>query len=167
MNINWDELNEFGDWVRTLQIILQEAVRSLQSSDIPARVAAQNALSRFIQESPNAIAGELDAIARKTIDDIFLQTTDEALNSIAARSADLSLHAKTVAAITDKAEQDAKSISLRAATKVITSTTQIIQDLGALRSAVRDDAEAADIAAKIDRAVKALNELVPLVMAVK
>lgn len=167
IDIDWDELKEFEDWVKTLHVLLQEAARSLQSDNIEARVATQKLLSQFIKESPNAIAGELDDIAKKALSDIFLQTTEEALGNIAARSADLSLHAKTIAAITEKAEQDANSIGFKAATKVIVSTTQIIQDLGALRSAVKDDADATDIATKIDRAVKALNELVPLAMAVK
>ena len=167
MSINWDSLNTFEDWAGALHELLAIATDSIKSGDLAERVKAQRNLNDFIIQSPNAIAGELDNIAKNAINDIFLTAVDEALASISSRTAQLAMHVKTVKAVTLEAENAAKSIRLERATQVIGTATKIIQDLNELKSTISDTEDDQKLAEKIDKAVKSIQELVPFVMAVR
>lgn len=167
MSINWDSLSTFEDWAGVLHELLATATGSITSGDITERVEAQKKLNDFIIQSPNAIAGELDNIAKNAINDIFITAIDEALASISSRTADLAIHVKTVKAVTQEAENAAKSIKLESATKVIGAATKIIQDLNNLKNAISDSEDDQELAEKIDNAVKSIQDLVPSVMAVR
>lgn len=167
MSINWDSLNTFEDWASALHELLTTATDSIKSGDVTERVEAQKQLNDFIIQSPNAVAGELDNIAKNAINDIFQTAVDEALASIPSRTADLAMHVKTVKAVTLAAVTAAKSIKLESATKVIGTATQIIRDLNDLKTAISESEDDQELAKKIDKAVKAIQDLVPSVMAVR
>lgn len=167
MSRNWDALITFEDWAKVLHELLGEARKAIHSGNIEKRVAVQEELSAFIMTSPNTLAAELDEIARKAITDIFKTTVDEALASLANRTAELATHIKVVNAVTLEAEQAARSIRLENATKVISSATAILRDLHELRQALTATKEDTLLAGKIDKTVKALQELIPLVMTIK
>lgn len=167
MSIDWDSLNTFEDWANVLHELLTTATNSIKSGNVSERVEAQNLLNDFIIHSPNAVAGELDTIAKNSINDIFLTAVDEALASISSRSADLAIYVKTVKAVTSEAEVAAKSIKLERATKVIGTATQIIRDLNDLKITISESEEDQSLAEKIDKTVKSIQELVPSVMAVR
>jgi len=166
MSRDWDSLNTFADWSKVLHELLAQASQAVQSRDIDKKVAAQEELNQFIMHSPNTISGQLDDIASKAVHDIFIVTTEEAISKISGRTAELTKHTKTVIAVTAEAEKAAKSIKLETATKVINSATTVIRDLAELRNAVRDSTDEQALAAKIDKAVKSIQDLVPHVMAV-
>jgi hypothetical protein len=167
MSINWDSLNRFEDWASALHELLAAATDSIMSGDVAERVEAQKELNNFIIQSPNAVAGELDNIAKGAINDIFQTAVDEALASISSRTAALAMHVKTVRAVTLETEAAAKSIKLESATKAIGAATQIIRDLNSLKTVLSDSEDDQELAEKIDRAVKSIQDLVPSVMAVK
>lgn len=167
MNIDWDTLQTFDDWSAALDRILGQARMALKSGDTPGRADVQQQLADYIAHSPNRLAAELDAIARRTMDDLVDSAIDDALGSLATRSAELSLHAKTIADIAGAAEQRARSIRLERARAVVDAATSTVQSLAGLRQSLGDAADDKLVADKIDKAVKAIHELVPLVMRVK
>ena len=167
MSRDWDSLNTFSDWSKTLHELLAEATTAIQSGDVGKRVAVQEELNRFIMHSPNTVAGQLDEIAGNAINDIFRTAVDEALASIGSRTAELSKHIKTVNAVAAEAESAAKSMRLETATKVINCATEVIRNLNDLKAAVANTQDEAALASKIDNAVTAIQDLVPSVMAVK
>jgi hypothetical protein len=167
MSIDWDSLNTFTDWSKTLHELLSQASQAIQSRDIDRKVGVQKELNQFIVHSPNDIARQLDDIASNAVTDIFNATFEDALSSIASRTSELTIHTKTVLAATKEAEKAAKSIRLETATKVIHSATEAVRDLASLRTAVSGTANEQALSTKIDRAVKSINDLVPLVMAVR
>jgi len=165
MSRNWDALDTFADWSGTLHELLAQATQAIQSGDIHRKVAVQDELNQFIMHSPNHIARQLDDIAGKAVHDIFIGVVGEALANIASRSAELSLHVKTVNAVTAEAQAAARSIRLEAANRVIDSATAAVRNLVALRDAVRNTTHEQVLATKIEKAVKALQDLVPSIMA--
>lgn len=60
----------------------------------------------------------------------------------------------------------AKSIRLETATKVIDSATTVIRDLAELKRAVRGTPDEQALSLKINRAIKSIQDLVPVVMTV-
>jgi hypothetical protein len=167
MNIDWDSLDTFDDWSGALDQILKQARAALQSSDEQQRADVQQSLADYIANSPNRIAAQLDVIARQTMDDLLNTAISDALANLAARSADLAMHAKTIADIADSADAKASSIRLAKARDVVDATTSTIQSLTGLRQTLGDGADDKVVADKIDKAVKAIHDLVPLVMRVK
>lgn len=167
MSIDFDSLDTFDDWSGALKKLLDQAAASIRSGDIAERVEAQRQLDDFTLESPNAIAAELDDIARKAIDDIFSATSDEALKSIASRSAELARHTKIIGGIAKQAQNAAKSIRLESAVKAIGTATQMIRDLHELKNVLSSAPDDLLVSAAIDKAVKAVQQVVPAVMAVK
>ena len=95
------------------------------------------------------------------------QAIDEALSSLSSRTADLALHAKLVFDIASDAEASAASIRLDKARQVIDSATSAILSLSDLRQTLGEAADDQAVVGKIDKAVKVIQELVPLVMRVK
>lgn len=167
MNIDFDSLETFDDWAGALQQILDQARTAVQSGDVQRRVEVQDLLAEFIGKSPNRIAKGLDDIARKAMDDMLGQAIDEALSSLSSRTADLALHAKLVFDIASDAEASAASIRLDKARQVIDSATSAIVSLSDLRQTLGEAADDQAVVGKIDKAVKVIQELVPLVMRVK
>lgn len=167
MNIDFDSLETFDDWAAALQQILDQARTAVQSVDVQRRVEVQDLLADFIGKSPNRIAKGLDDIARKTMDDMLAQAIDEALSSLASRTADLALHAKAISDIASNAEASAASIRLEKAKSVIDSATSAIVSLSDLRQTLGGAVEDQAVVGKIDKAVKVIQELVPLVMRVQ
>ncbi len=167
MSINWDSLSTFEDWAGTLHKLLATATDSIQSGDVTERVEAQKQLNDFIIQSPNAIAGELDNIAKNAINDIFKTALDEALAGISARTADLAMHVKTVKAVTSEAENRARSIRLESATRVIGTATQIIRDLNDLTTAISESEDEQELAGRIDNTLESIQALIPSVMAMR
>lgn len=166
MSKDWDSLNTFADWSKALHELLSQASQAVQSGDINKKVAVQEELNQFIMHSPNRFSNQLDEIASKAVDDIFITTTQEAISRIAGRTAELSKHTKTVIAVVEEAERAAKSIRLETATKVINSATIVVRDLADLKNAVRGSADEQALATKIDRAVKSIQDLVPIVISI-
>lgn len=166
MSRDWDSLNTFADWSGTLHELLDQASQALRTGDINQKVDVQETLNQFIMNSPNTIARQLDDIAGKAIHDIFITTVEEALSGIAGRKAELTMHIKTINAVTAEAEDTARSIRLEAAGQVIDSATTVVRNLGKLKTALSGTADEQALAAKIDKAVKSIQDLVPLVMAV-
>ena len=167
MKMDFDALNTFDDWAAALGQLLDAATASVRSGDIASRIDAQQQLNEFTLESPNAIAAELDDIARKAVDAIFSATAEEALKSIASRSAELTRHVKVIGGITEQAQKSAKSIRLENATKAIGGVTQTIRDLHELKTVMSASSEDKLLSDEIDKAIKAIQLLVPAVMAVK
>lgn len=167
MNIDFDSLETLDDWSEALQQILGGARTALQSGNVQNRVAVQELLAEFIGKSPNRIASALDDIARKAMDDMLDKAVEEALVGLSSRTADLALHAKAVSEIASSAEVKAASIRLEKAKRVIDSATSAIVSLHDLRQTLGDAASDQTVVGKIDKAVKVIQELVPLVMHVK
>jgi hypothetical protein len=166
-SIDWDSLTTFDDWSGALGRILVQARITLQSGDVPQRAAVQQQLADYIANSPNRIAAQLDVIARQSMDDLLNTAVSEALTSIASRSADLAMHAKTMGDIAASVDKQAGSIRLDRAREVVDATTGTIQSLTGLRQTLSDGADDKVVADKIDKAVKAIHDLVPLVMRVR
>lgn len=166
MSRDWDKLKTFSDWSQTLHEILGDAGSAIQSGNTSDRVAVQKELNTFIMNSPNTIAGQLDDIAKKAINDIFKTAVDEALSGIAGRSAELSTLIKTINSITVEAEKAARSIRLETANKFIISSTELIRNLKDLKDSVTGADDAQALEGKIDKALKAVQDLVPSVMAI-
>ena len=167
MSIDWDSLESFSDWSDTLNQLLKQVEAALKSGDIAQRTAVQRLLSDFCSHSPDRLAAQLDVIARQTMDDMLNKAIDEALSSIASRSADLAMHAKVISAVAESAERRAASIRLDKAKQVIDSTTSTIVSLTSLRQALGEGVDDKVVVARIDKAVKAIQDLVPLVIRVK
>ena len=167
MSIDFDSLATFDDWSDALQQILRQARTALQSGNVSDRVAVQDLLAEFIAKSPNRIAAGLDDIARKAMDDMLNTALSEALTSLASRTADLALHAKAISDIASNAEAKAAAIRLDKARQVIDSATSAIVSLNGLRQTLGAAADDLAVVGKIDKAVKVIQELVPLVMRVK
>ena len=167
MSIDFDSLETFDDWSDALQQILRQGRTALQSGDVQGRVAVQDLLREFIEKSPNRIANGLDDIARKAMDDMLNTALSEALASLSSRTADLAMHAKAISDIASSAEAKAASIRLDKAKQVIDSATSAIVSLNGLRQTLGAAADDQAVVGKIDKAVKVIQELVPLVMRVK
>lgn len=167
MSIDFDSLETFDDWSGALQQLLGQARTALQSGVVQDRVDVQDLLADFIGKSPNRIANGLDDIARKAMDDMLNTALSEALASISSRTADLALHAKVITEIAISAEAKAASIRLDMAKQVIDSASGAIVTLNGLRQTLGAAADDQAVVGKIDKAVKVIQELVPLVMRVK
>lgn len=167
MTIQWDSLSSFDDWSEALKKLLSDAAAAIKGQDIGMRVNVQRQLNDFIDESPNALASELDEIARRAIEDIFRATLEEALAGIAARSAELSRHVKIIDAVTTSAVKDSKSIRLETASKAVSSATAVVRQLGELRDALKGSPDEAKISTQIDKATQALQVLVPVLMDIR
>jgi hypothetical protein len=163
MNTDFDSLETFEDWSNLLEALLVRAKDALQSGNAQQKSDVQRDLGAFIDNSPNKIAGQLDDMARKTINDILDTAINQALGNIEARTSELALHVKTINAVTEAAERRAKSIRLESARGVIDSTGAAIRSLTDLRQALNDTSDDKLVADKIDEAVKAINDLVPAV----
>src|SRR5690606_27513602 len=117
--------------------------------------------------SPNHLAKQLDEIARRTVEDLFRATAEEAILSIAQRTAELSLHAKTIAAATAEARREASSIRLEAASNVLNASTEAIRAMAGLRQQLKSNASDKALAESIDNTVAVLQKLVADVLTVR
>ncbi len=167
MNRDWDALESFSDWSETLHDILNDATVALQSDDLSNKVSVQKELNTFIMKSPNNITGQLDDIARRAINDIFKTAIQKSLGSIASRTADLSSLTKSINYISNKTESAAKSIRLERVDKFIISSTDLIRTLNDLKVTVTESDDTEALQGKIDKALKAVQDLVPSIMAIK
>ena len=164
MNIDWLSLRTFDDWAGVLQHLLGQARAALESSDANKRAQVQGLLLEFITKSPNSSAAVLDDIAKKAIRDIYNDAVDQALADISSRNAELALHIKSINAVTSDAQAAAGSIRYERATGVINSATSLVQQLNELKNVLSNDQADQALVTKIEKAVKSLQDVVPLAM---
>ena len=157
--IDWSSLQTFADWAKALDDLLTHASSAVAASDTSQKVEAQKSLKTFIDKSPNPMADRLDAIAKQAINDIFADTLEKSMAAIGSRTAELASLVKTIQAITGEAEQDAASIRLEKAKRVVDATTETVQALLDLRATLKDGATDQALGSDIEKVVAAIQKL--------
>ena len=153
------DVTSFDYWANRLNEILGRAQTALEDKDVAARVAVQKELGAFINQSPDLVAGQLDEIALKTINDIMFKTWDDCLLAVSQRTAELEKHVEVVQAITNTAVKDAASIKLMSARNAVDSAKKAVDALVALQNNM--GGSPADVAGQVQAAIDALQPLIP------
>ena len=164
MSRNWDTLDGFEDWADVLAELMENAAHAVQGGSARDKASVQKELNEFVRRSPNSFSAPLDAVARATVQDIFVKTATDAVASISTRTAELNQLVKSVNEVTQKAQDDAASIRLESAKRVINSITDSVRNLADLRQVLSNTGADKLVAGQIDKAVTAINKLIPVVM---
>jgi hypothetical protein len=147
-NIDFSTLNpsRIEEWMPPLGDLLLEADSCLHDGDRVRRLAVMQALNEFMDFSPFQ---SLDKIAHDTVQDLMGASLEDALKSIASRTAHLQRLTADIKNVSSEAQKDAASLRLEAVTKVLDATTGTIRALTELRDAVKNDAKAGDLVKKV------------------
>jgi hypothetical protein len=157
-SIDFSELDpsKIDQWAEALGTLLTDAAECLRTGTGGCRAECMENLRKFIQFNPFQT---LDDMAAATVSDLIGASVDAALNSIGQRTASLHRLTKDIQRVSDGANKDAASIRLEALTRALDATTASIRALNDLRDAVRNDAAAADLIAKLEDLVEKTQAL--------
>lgn len=146
-------------WAEELDRLLKQAASARQSGDMAQIVAAQQALSKFKQDSPD-YADALDAQATGAIFDLDLSQTEEAVAAIRARSVEVYRLTKLIAGVAAEAQASADALSGKFALQAIDAATSAINSFKQLRDQLSTDKpDEAAIATEINKAMNAVQNL--------
>lgn len=134
-------MNHFEKWADELKTLLIQAERAGKSEQLTVRLAAMKALSQFVSDSapntPDIL--ELDALASRVRTDLVLQTLDERVAAISARSGELISIQKKFGQLASDAKHRAASINLVQLRKTISTLTDTALVLKELEAALVSD----------------------------
>lgn len=151
---------EIKEWADELQRLLQGAVVAALSGNMAQIVAAQRALQRFKDESPN-YADALDTQASLAIFDLDLGVAAQAAARIKKRVDEVYRLSKLITGITDEANASAAMFSGTLVKGAIDSATAAIEAFKRLRDAFSADGAKPDekaVAADIDKFLGAIQD---------
>jgi hypothetical protein len=142
-----------------LEALLKQAAAARASEDTAKIVAAQKALRKFEQDSPDE-ASALAMQARLAICDLDLDSTDQAVESIRARAAEVSRIAGNIESVSAAAKQDAAVLGGTLALQAIDAATSAISSFTKLRAELSaDKPDEQQIATEIDRTIAMMQGL--------
>jgi hypothetical protein len=157
---NFNKLGQtFPEWAGMLQQILDALHDAIQAQDLAGRRTAFDDLNDFIDESPNSVASSLDDLARKTIDTTFDADWAAALQSIASRTADLTVLVKQVRSATAAANDAAASIRLENIRTAVDSLTAAVKAVTDVRADIKGNATADKLGDDIDKVVASIQKI--------
>lgn len=152
---------EIKAWADELDKLLQKAVAAAQSGEMAGIVAAQKALRAFKETSPD-YADALDTQASLAIFDLDLQVTEEAVENIKSRAAEVYRLAKLISGIAEEANAKVAILDGTLARKAIDTATATIGSLKELRDGFGTGKLKADekaVADQIDAVLAAIQAL--------
>ncbi len=157
--IDWSKLETFDDWAKTLNGLLDEARAAVAAKDAARMESVVNELVEFQEESPNASCRTLDQIADRAAKDVIASAVSGAVDSIAGRSGELAQYLKEVRAIVAETSEGASRIRLDRAKELAVASSSVIQAAISLRAELSTGKDDTALAAKIEAAVAAVQEL--------
>ena len=153
----WAQLRTHDDWSAKLDELLAAGLDALAGNG--SLGTAKTNLIKFIDKSPDRMAGDLDDIADDARRAISKAQIDDALASIAERTAELKFLRKQIAGIAQDAQDSASAMRLERSREVVTSTTHVLGQLRALKEAVEAEGLDPGLVDHIDDTVAAMKEL--------
>lgn len=146
-------------WAEALDRLLQRAGAAKAADDVAQIAAVQKALRKFKDESPD-YADALDTQATLAIFDLDLAVTEEAVENIKARAAEVYRLLKLIQGVAEEANRDAAVLSGTFAVQAIDAATAAIASFKKLRAELSaDKADEKKIAAEIDKTIAAVQQL--------
>jgi hypothetical protein len=154
--INFDLLVTIDDWAGALQQLVNDAKTAISANDQSQKLNAQDALRTFTKRSP-VECEFLDNIALRTINDLFISVTDQALAAIAARNAELQQATKSIKDVSAQAKKDAKKIQFENVISVLDRAKAAADTLKTLEASLAQPDQ--NLLAKIKALTDAINDL--------
>ncbi len=160
----WDDIRDFEGWKQKLGELLAEAAAACKSEDVEPRFKLCQRLNDFVlQSGPNdEKIRALDKIASAAASDLMRLTIEERLKAMVERNTELARLTKEFEAQAKVADQEAGAIRLEKARKAVFSLTDAVGAIKELGSAL-DEEKDADLAARLDRALKSIQDLRSLI----
>lgn len=156
--MEWHKFLTISDWAGALKELISRAEKAVLDQNNPEKEEVRQLLRTYIKKSPPVPALDaLDDIARKTFNDLFLSITNQAIESISARNAELDKAVNLINGVTEQAEKGRKSIMLEGVISTVEKATEAVASLEELEASLNDpDAGLLD---KLKSAKTALIEL--------
>jgi len=127
----------FEDMARGLQSILGKIKTSLTSQQ---RVQIREELSNFMSELPYKPQYEkIRQIAKTTSQKLRREITESVLDDLSSRNEELAGYVSIIAAITNKADADAKIVRMETVKLAVDAATKAITSAKAVKKAIADD----------------------------
>ena len=157
----WSNIEGLQGWKDKLGELLAEARKAAQQEELDPRVAVNERLMQFVENSwPNSPEiTALDEIATQTASALLRQTIAERLQAITERTGEYQRLGKQFAAIAEESEAKADSIRLGAITSFIDSTTKLIDSAKALQKSLKDNAADNRLGERIAETIAAIEAL--------
>lgn len=164
MSDNWDEIEGHKQWKAKLDELLKDAEGAAREADDGKRLAASRRLTDFIMHSrPNDKAIKaMDEIAKRTAQDLLLQTVQERVREIAGRTAELRQLAKDFQDLADAASASASRIRLDKAHRVTQTLTDSVHLLKDFRASLNTGGDA-ELIRGVEKAMDTIQKLRSLV----
>jgi len=124
------------EWAAELDELIRDGLSAVQSGETTAMVAAQKALARFVERSPD-YADALDHQANLAIVDIDLQNTAQAAAGLKSRREEIARVTKSLEGVTAELRKDAATIRLERAKEAVDSATRTISALKEVRATLK------------------------------
>jgi hypothetical protein len=125
----FNKIKDFAGWKTKLNELLTAAEKASSRNDDEERIAVAKRLNQFVLESsPNTDdILTLDELATNAARELSTSVASGAVDRIVARTAALHSIAKQLEAVSTKAEQDAASIRLTRAHRVVDAFTEAVR----------------------------------------
>ena len=160
----WDDIHDFEGWNKKLGELLAEAATAGKCEDVEPRFKLCQRLNEFVVRSgPNdEKIRALDKIAGAVASDLMRLTIEERLKALVERNTELARLAKEFQAQADAAASAAGVIRLEKARKVVLTLTDTVSAIKEFGNALEEEQDA-DLAARLDRAMKSIQDLRSLI----
>jgi hypothetical protein len=160
----WDDIRGFEGWKKKLGELLAEAATAGKCEDVEPRFKLCQRLNEFVVRSgPNdEQIRALDKIAAAVASDLMRLTIEERLKALVERNTELARLAKEFQAQADAAASAAGAIRLEKARKVVLTLTDTVSAIKEFGNALEEEKDA-DLAARLDRAMKSIQDLRSLI----
>ncbi len=160
MSDEWEDIEGHEQWQAKLEELLGEAESAAREDGDANRLAVSRRLTDFIMNSwPNDKAIKaMDEIAKRTAQDLLLQTIHERVREIAGRTAELRQLGKEFQDLADAASTSASAIRLEKAHRVAKTLTDSVHLLKDLRASL-DSGSDASLIRNVDKAMDTIQKL--------
>jgi hypothetical protein len=146
------------DWADKLDKLVLDGAKAVQADDLDAMVAVQNALLKFIDESPG-YAAVLDQQAQLAILDIDLGNTQNAATGLRARRLEISRIITSLEGMAAELTKDAASLRLERITTAVESAAKVIVALKDARDALKSTGDDKVLREAIEKVITSIQDV--------
>jgi len=146
MASEFDNIQDLTGWRNKLDELLAVARTVASNDDIDARLDVSDRLTKFIIKNPPSTPGDptsseydlMDRVARDASNALLLTTIQERVASIVSRTTELAALRKKIDSRTAANREEAASIRLEKARRVVDATTQAVAAITDLKKELED-----------------------------
>jgi hypothetical protein len=179
MASEFDNIADLAGWRKKLDELLTAARTAAAQDDIDVRLEVSDRLTKFIVKNPPSIPGDpasseydaMDRIAREASDGLLLATIQQRVAAIVSRTTELAAIRKKIDSRTAANRDEAASIRLEKARRVVDATTEAVAAMTDLKKeledAVKDSGNAGGSGTDFSELAKKIDGLISRIQSVR